>query len=66
MRGTIKTFNRERGYGFIKLAGGADDVFFHISVWPSDLDPVRDQQVEFDIVTDPKSGGPRASNLRLV
>jgi cold shock CspA family protein len=66
MRGRVKYFS-EKGYGFIKLLGADDaDVFFHISSWQNDLDPERDQLVEFDLINDPKSGRPRAANLRLV
>jgi cold shock CspA family protein len=65
MRGRVKTYS-QRGFGFLTLPGGGADVFFHISIWPSDLDPERDQEVDFEIVTDAKSGKPRATNLRLV
>ncbi|MCS7239420.1 MAG: cold shock domain-containing protein [Thermoguttaceae bacterium] len=31
-KGTIKTFNAERGFGFIRPADGSAEIFFHISV----------------------------------
>ena len=30
--GTVKWFNKEKGYGFIELDSGSRDVFIHISV----------------------------------
>jgi cold shock protein len=33
--GTVKFFNPERGYGFIKPDGGGDDVFVHVTALKS-------------------------------
>ena len=61
--GTVKWFDPNRGYGFIRPEQG-EDVFVHISaVQASGLEALQDgQAVEFDIQQGPK--GPQAANLR--
>ena len=61
--GTVKWFDPNRGYGFIRPDQG-EDVFVHISaVQASGLQTLQDgQAVEFDIEQGPK--GPQAANLR--
>jgi cold shock CspA family protein len=67
MRGLVKTYHSERGYGFLKPAGGGgENVFFHISIWPTQSDPELGDEVEFDTVVDPKTGKTRAGAIRLV
>ena len=64
--GTVKFFNNEKGFGFIKPDGGAKDVFVHISaVEQAGMRTLREgQKVEFDIQPDQR--GPKAVNLRAV
>ena len=61
--GTVKWFDPNRGYGFIRPEQG-EDVFVHISaVQASGLQSLQDgQAVEFDI--QPGRKGPQATNLR--
>jgi CspA family cold shock protein len=61
--GTVKWFDPNRGYGFIRPAQG-EDIFVHVSaVQASGLQTLQDgQAVEFDIEQGPK--GPQAANLR--
>jgi cold shock protein len=61
--GTVKWFDPNRGYGFIRPEQG-EDVFVHISaVQASGLETLQDgQAVEFDIEQGRK--GPQATNLR--
>jgi cold shock protein len=61
--GTVKWFDPNRGYGFIRPEQG-EDVFVHISaVQASGLPTLQDgQAVEFDIEQGRK--GPQATNLR--
>lgn len=44
-RGTVKFFNRERGFGFIRPNNGGKDIFFHVDYfsgvsekWPGELE----------------------------
>jgi cold shock protein len=61
--GTVKWFDSNRGYGFIRPERG-EDVFVHISaVEASGLQTLQEgQAVEFDIEQGRK--GPQAANLR--
>jgi CspA family cold shock protein len=61
--GTVKWFDPNRGYGFIRPEQG-EDVFVHITgVQASGLPTLQDgQAVEFDI--EPGRKGPQATNLR--
>lgn len=65
MRGKVKTFNKQKGYGFIKCELD-EDIFFHYSSLMMDgfktIDV--DQEVEFDLEDTQK--GKRATNIRKV
>lgn len=63
--GTIKWFDTNRGYGFIKPESG-EDVFVHVSAVHADGDRRLDegQNVEFDMTQGPK--GAEAANVRPV
>jgi CspA family cold shock protein len=65
MTGTVKFFNGERGYGFIKPDDGARDVFVHITaVERAGLKSlVEGQRITFDVEPDKKGKGPKAVNL---
>ncbi len=65
MRGTVKFFNNEKGFGFISREG-ADDVFAHISnvVGEGDRTLEAGQEVEFDI--GPGRKGDEARNVKPV
>lgn len=66
--GTVKWFNAQKGYGFISPDNGGSDAFVHISAVEraglSSLD--EGQKVEFELVSDRKSGKMSADSLRLV
>lgn len=62
MKGTVKWFNAEKGYGFIQVDGG-DDVFVHFSAIQGEGFKTLEegQQVEFDITEGNR--GPQAANV---
>ncbi len=62
MKGKVKWFNAEKGYGFIEQDGG-DDVFVHFSAIKMDGYKALEegQLVEFDITRGER--GPQAENV---
>ena len=68
VRGTVKFFNQERGFGFITPDEGGDDVFVHISsVERSGLPGVEDgMKLIFDLAADARGKGPKAVNLKPI
>lgn len=67
MSGTVKFFNAEKGYGFIKPNDGGRDVFVHVSaVSQAGLATLEEgQAISFDVEPDKKGKGPKAVNLVL-
>lgn len=63
MKGTIKRWFRNKGYGFISRDDGQGDVFLHISNLRSSRTPRIGSVVYFDIEDD--DGKPRATNIRF-
>ncbi len=63
--GTVKFFNGERGYGFIKPDDGGRDVFVHnTAVEQAGLQALADgQRIHFDDEPNKKGKGPQAVNL---
>jgi CspA family cold shock protein len=65
-QGTVKWFNPDKGFGFISVDGGSEDVFVHFSAIESSgfrsLD--ENQRVEFEVTQGPK--GPQAEKVRVV
>ncbi len=62
--GTVKFFNAEKGYGFIKPDDGAKDVFVHITaVQAAGLKGLNEgQALAYDVLME--RGKPAAANLR--
>ncbi len=65
MAGTVKFFNAERGYGFIKPDDGGRGRFVHITaVERAGLKSLNEgQRISFDVEPDKKGKGPKAVNL---
>ncbi len=65
MTGTVKFFNAERGYGFIKPDDGGRDVFVHITaVERAGLkNLIEGQRITFEVEPDKKGKGPKAVDL---
>ena len=63
MKGSVKWFSDQKGYGFITPEDGSKDVFVHHSAIQGDgFRSLRDgQAVEFEVTQGPK--GPQATNV---
>jgi CspA family cold shock protein len=66
--GKVKTMMRDRGFGFIQLENGGQDVFFHSSAMVEGAyDGLNEgDKVEFDIEPDPRNASRKqAANVRV-
>jgi CspA family cold shock protein len=66
LRGTVKWFSKEKGYGFITRDDNKGDVFVHFSaIQQRGFKTLQEgQKVEFEVEQDEK--GPRAKNVRVI
>jgi cold shock protein len=67
--GTLKMWNSDRGFGFIKDDSGGPDIFMHITaLLSSGIDPRESgglgERLTFDVERDNRSGKIKASNVR--
>lgn len=62
MKGTIKWYNEEKGYGFIKSDETSEEMFFHKTGIEPGFKPFEGGKVEFDEGEGRK--GPKAVNVR--
>jgi CspA family cold shock protein len=62
-KGTVKWFNDQKGYGFIRRDGGEDVFVHHSAIQSEGFKSLKEGDVvEFEITKDPK--GLRATNVR--
>ena len=65
--GTVKTFNSERGFGFITRDTGGTDIFFHVDQVDESIEELfRGQRVSFEEALNPRNGRPEARNVKIV
>ena len=66
--GTVKFFNTEKGFGFIKPDNGGADIFVHISAVQASGLPglVENQKVSYELERDKRSGKESAGQLQTV
>ncbi len=66
MKGKVKTFSKQKGYGFITVENGQEDIFFHYSSLLMEgfktIEPGT--EVDFDLETTDR--GSRATNIRPI
>ena len=60
--GTIKFFNEEKGFGFIKQDESGQDLFVHVSGLVDEVQ--KDDKVEYEVADGRK--GPNAVNVKVV
>lgn len=64
MKGSIVKYFSRRGFGFITPEGTSDEIFFHVSNFPAEVEPQIGNDVEFELIETPK--GKEAKDVQLL
>ena len=64
--GTVKFYNSQKGYGFIKPDDGGKDVFLHVTAVERAGINILDEgaRISFETEPDKRGKGPKAVNLQ--
>lgn len=65
MRGTVKSYGRTRGFGFIIPDGGGGDVFMHAQELQNG-EPLAGDIVEYELGPNRCTGREEAKNVRVI
>ncbi|HAV19438.1 MAG TPA: cold-shock protein [Firmicutes bacterium] len=65
MKGSVKMFNKDKGYGFIRTEDGKD-VFFHYSELVMDNFKTAQPGEEVEFQVEETDRGPRATKIKKV
>jgi CspA family cold shock protein len=68
VKGTVKWFNAQKGFGFIAPDNGGSDAFVHISaVERAGISDLREgQKVSFELISDRRTGKMATEKLELL
>ena len=64
MKGKVIKYFSFRGFGFIALENSQDEIFFHVSSYPEQVQPEIGKDVEFKLIETPK--GKEATNIEIL
>jgi cold shock protein len=64
LTGTVKFFNPDNGYGFVKNDAGGTDAFLHIHDVHGEFEPNKDDRVSYLMGAD-RNGRPKAVDVRI-
>ena len=64
MNGKIVKYFSRRGFGFISPVDSQDEIFFHVSSYPEQVEPEIGKDVEFEVIDTPK--GKEAKKIKVL
>jgi cold shock CspA family protein len=64
MKGKIIKYFSFRGFGFIAPENSQEEIFFHVSNYPEEVQPEIGKDVEFEQIETPK--GKEATNIKIL
>jgi cold shock CspA family protein len=64
MKGEIIKYFSRRGFGFIAPEDSEEEIFFHVSNYPEQVQPEIGKDVEFELIETPK--GKEATNITIL